>query len=50
MKSVTKFLSGLLESSWENTEWVMNTMDLTQWGIVAVVFVVCGFLLLKTRL
>ncbi|QDV25092.1 hypothetical protein [Aureliella helgolandensis] len=28
---------------------VMQTMSVTQWGVVSVVFVVAGFMLLKTR-
>ncbi len=33
-----------------NLNWLIQEMDMTQWGIVAVIFVVLGFLALKTRM
>ncbi len=33
-----------------NVDWLMQEMDVTQWGIVSVIFVVLGFLALKTRI
>jgi hypothetical protein len=32
-----------------NIDWLMQAMDVTQWGMVAVTVVVLGFLALKTR-
>lgn len=32
-----------------NIDWVMQAMDVTQWGMVAATVVVLGFLALKTR-
>ncbi len=35
--------------SFSNLDWLMQTMDVTQWGMVATTVVVLGFLALKTR-
>ena len=32
-----------------NIDWLMQAMDVTQWGMVAATVVVLGFLALKTR-
>ena len=32
-----------------NLDWLMQAMDVTQWGMVATTVVVLGFLALKTR-
>ncbi len=50
MHYVTKYLSGKLESGWDNTLWIMKEMDVTQWGILSVIFVISGFLALRTKL
>lgn len=31
-------------------EWVITQMDITQWGIVAVIFVIVGFMALRSQL
>lgn len=31
-------------------EWLIMEMDVTQWGIVSVIFVVLGFFALRTRI
>ncbi len=33
----------------DRISWVVENMDLTQWGIVAAVFVFLGFLALKSK-
>ena len=46
---------GRMISKWigeaiDGLAWMIQAMDVTQWGIVAVIFVVVGFLALRTRL
>jgi hypothetical protein len=47
--SVSYELSKWFSKVLYNFNWILEHMDLTQWGIVSVVFVVLGFLALKTR-
>ncbi len=46
MRWITRFLSDTVE----NSNWLIREMDVTQWAIVAVVFVLTGFMALKTRI
>ncbi len=44
-----RFVGEWLDTGWDNLYWLMQTMDVTQWGIVAVIFVVTGFMALRTK-
>lgn len=46
---MTEFLSKWIKYGVENANWMILEMDVTQWGIVTVIFVITGFLALKTR-
>lgn len=46
---MTRFISKQLEYVCNGFDWVIQEMDVTQWGIVAVIFVVMGFMALRTR-
>ena len=48
-ESVGRYLSAKLAAGWENTYWLMMEMDVTQWGIISVIFVVAGIMALRTR-
>jgi len=45
-----RIISGWFSSALENLNWLIMTMDVTQWGIVSVIFVVTGFMALRTRI
>lgn len=45
-----EMISGWFKSGTKGLEWVILEMDITQWGIVSVIFVVLGFMALRTRL
>lgn len=49
-----KYLGGLLSKLLENVgdsfSWLIMEMDLTQWAVIAVLFVVTGFVALKTKI
>jgi len=45
-RTFTKWISEFFS----NLEWLVIQMDMTQWGIVSVIFVVVGFMALRTRL
>lgn len=45
-RTITKWISEFFN----NLEWLVTHMDMTQWGIVSVIFVVVGFMALRTRL
>lgn len=42
-------ISDWIGSFFKNFNWLIQTMDVTQWAIVSVIFVVTGFVALKTR-
>ena len=44
------FISNWLSKGTSNFSWLIQTMDVTQWGIVACVIVFLGFLALKTKI
>lgn len=44
------FVSNLLSKAISNGNWMIHTMDVTQWGILACVIVFLGFLALKTKI
>ena len=50
MAFITKFLTNCVDKAWGNVYWLMMEMDVTQWGVLAVIFVVSGFMALRTRL
>ena len=37
------------DKAWNNLNWMFNTMDVTQWGIVSAVMVTLGFIAIKVR-
>ncbi len=43
-------ISNWLNKTLHSINWLIQEMDVTQWGIMSVVFVVLGFLALKTRM
>ncbi len=45
-RMISKWIGGASE----NFTWLIKEMDVTQWGIVAVLFVLIGFVALKTRI
>lgn len=45
-----KYVGEWLGAGAENTLWLMKEMDVTQWGIVAALFVVAGFMCLRSQL
>lgn len=45
-----KLVLQLLENIFDTFTWVIMEMDLTQWGIIAVLLVVTGFVALKTKI
>ncbi len=49
MKIISRFLSRIFENVGDGFDWLIYQMDVTQWGIVAVLFVVTGFMALKTK-
>ena len=50
MEYVTNFIFGIFEDVGDGFSWMIHEMDVTQWGILASVFVVSGFLALKTKI
>lgn len=49
LNAIGNFIGGRLSGGWDAIHWVMMEMDVIQWGIVSVVFVVAGFMALRTR-
>jgi hypothetical protein len=45
-----KLLSKWIGHAFDSLEWLILEMDVTQWGIVSVIFVVLGFFALRTRI
>ena len=48
-QTVTRFLGNNFSKTTNKVIWLIENMDLTQWGIVAAVFVFLGFLALKSK-
>jgi hypothetical protein len=49
LQAVGRYVSTKISAGWDNTYWLMMEMDVTQWGILSVIFVVAGFMALRTR-
>ncbi len=49
MNFLNRLLSRFVDNIGDGFNWLIYEMDVTQWGIVAVLFVVTGFMALKTR-
>ncbi len=49
LHSVGQYISTKLSAGWDNVYWVMMEMDVMQWGILSVIFVIAGFMALRTR-
>lgn len=47
---IGRFFSDLVDGSLDNLSWLIQAMDMTQWAIVAILFVLSGFVALKTRI
>ena len=43
------FVNHYAEKAWHDLNWMFNTMDVTQWGIVSLVMVTLGFIAIKVR-
>ncbi len=48
-KAVGHFITSYLSAGWDNIYWVMMEMDVLQWGILSTIFVVAGFMALRTK-
>lgn len=48
--AMTKHIAKWLQHGWESLYWALMEMDVTQWGILSAIFVVTGFMALKTRI
>ncbi len=48
-KTISKFINPYLNEGWESVHWFMMEMDEMQWGIVALIFVIAGFMALSTE-
>ena len=48
-KAIANSIVSRLSDGWDTIYWVMIEMDVIQWGILSVVFVVAGFMALRTR-
>lgn len=44
-----KVVFGWMKEFLKGLDWVIQTMDVTQWAIISVIFVVLGFMALRTR-
>ncbi len=49
LQSVGRFISSCIGAGWDNVHWLMMEMDVAQWGILSAIFVVAGFMALRTR-
>ena len=49
-EAMGRLISNWISGSFENLNWLILEMDVTQWGIVSVIFVVVGFMALRTKL
>jgi len=49
LQTIGRYISTKISAGWDNTYWLMMEMDVTQWGILSVIFVVAGFMALRTR-
>lgn len=45
-----KRILGWIGDGFDGLEWLILEMDVTQWGIVSFIFVVLGFIALRTRI
>ena len=48
-QTVLQTLSQWTKSFFKDLDWLIQSMDVTQWAIVSVVFVVLGFMALRSR-
>jgi hypothetical protein len=47
---ILRYLSNLVSKLLEGFNWLVLEMDQTQWGVVAAILVVVGFMALRTRI
>ncbi|GAB5406074.1 MAG: hypothetical protein Aurels2KO_43050 [Aureliella sp.] len=50
ISKVVKYLLKILSNFCDNTYWLMQEMNVTQWGIVSVIFVIAGFMCMRSKL
>lgn len=48
--SMGNLISKWIGGAFDNFHWLIQEMDVTQWAIVAVIFVITGFMALRTKL
>ena len=49
LNTIGNAIGSRLSSGWDLIYWVMMEMDVIQWGVMSMVFVVSGFVALRTR-
>lgn len=49
LSSVGRYILTKLGAGWDGLYWLMMEMDVMQWGIISVIFVIAGFMALRTR-
>lgn len=47
---IANFVTKWIVDLFKKLDWTITQMDMTQWGIVSVVFVIVGFMALRTRI
>ncbi len=47
--AVSNYITTKLNDGWGAIYWVMMEMDVMQWGILSAIFVIAGFMALRTR-
>jgi hypothetical protein len=47
---ILKFIGKWVGAAWDGVYWMMMEMDITQWAIVSILFVISGFMALRTRI
>ena len=48
-QAVGRYISTYASAGWDNIYWLMMEMDVMQWGILSSIFVIAGFMALRTR-
>jgi hypothetical protein len=49
LETVGRFVGSYLSAGWDTIYWVMMEMDVMQWGILSAIFVIAGFMALRTK-
>ncbi|MCC7337175.1 MAG: hypothetical protein IT422_18955 [Pirellulaceae bacterium] len=48
-KTIGNFIGSRLSAGWGTIYWLMMEMDVMQWGILSLIFVIAGFMALRTK-